>query len=1036
MTQPKRCPTCLNILPLARRKCPYCHREVPVDNDRQSLDVMFLQEKLAGKFEIISELHHRGSSTVYLAHDLILDRKVALKTLKFQSDTPAEIIDRWNQNLRRCLRVENPHIARIYAFGSAGALHYIVLEFIAENTLEDILAEAGDVQPLWKCLRIGRDISNGLYDAHQIGVVHHRLTPSNIVVSRDGYSRILDLGAAQGTIDALAQKPWSFAMDSSRYFSPEQIEFGISEPLSDQYRIGVILYELLTGQPAYEDTGEAGAFARLETDPKPVTEFNPDIPEELNAIVMKAISRNPEHRFTDCHDLALNLESLDPDIWLPDLEKSYQAPTDEAKVALLLAEIKRDEKNREYYHAMALCDQALALAPYNSEVTTTMLRIQQLHEQEQKLLSLIHKALIAFYSNNLSESLKILKQGMNIDKNNAELLRLTHEIMQEQERHRLISALIDAAKIDLAKQALSSAMSQVVRILDIDPGNETAIKLKQRIEFGMEDRATLGMLVSRAEAAFNSDRLDEAEDIIIKIRKMDPENFHARKLNERIERLKKHRLLMNLWETLDLEVKKENYRDAISILKHIAQVDPSLKSEIRARLIRMREKITETNEELIQGETRPLRAVKESDLAQTPEEDDGIAKTVDAAEEILEKTPAGLPAATREKLEKTVNGSTVLGQPETPHTSSDQQPDDTPADEPLDTPAAAAEPETDIPEAMAAPVESAENGSGKDNVEKASGSEDALSIEPEAVPFEREDEQRDAFRLTLSGRQLIAIGGCILGIVGLLIILLVMHNCGSSIARPEAAQPVVVPSITATPDAVPTPTVIPSPKVTATAVATGTPEPIATPTVPDSGSASQIERLISNARRNEQGGNYEMALAFYREILRIDRAHPDALRGLENCRQRIEASKRTTRQSETPPTGITKTTKPTQPLPTSTAPSEPPTEKPEDIAEVIQVDVKSIQCKPAIPQRGRELDILIRFSPEIETKITHLWLNYKRSDDVGYSQIFAVRNDSGFMVTIPPRDVKGTAVIYFLNGLQSDGVEFYYGSPTRPKLLP
>ncbi|MBN1295146.1 protein kinase, partial [bacterium] len=588
MNQPKRCPTCMNVLPLARRRCPYCHREVPVVSDRQSRDIMILQTQLNGRFDIVSEVHRRGSSTVYLAHDLILDRKIALKTLKFNLDTSPAVIDRWNQNLRRCLRVDEPHLARMYTFGSSGSQQYIILEFIADGTVEDLIREETNGIPLWKALRIGRDIALGLHAAHNMGIVHHRLTPSNVAVSREGYCRVMDLGAAQGTIDALAQKPWSVAMDSAMYFSPEQIEFGISEPASDQYRIGALLYRILAHRPAFEDTGETGAVARLEQDPPPIRTFNPDIPEELDEIVMKALARMPEHRHVDCKELAMQLESLDPDYWLPDIEPAFRSSTAEATVALLLAETKRNEENREYYRAVSLCEQALALAPYHSEVTTIMLRVQQLHERELELQSIINKALIAFYANNLSDALNILQTGRQIDKDNAELFRLTHEVMQEQERHRLINTLIDAAKIDLAKQAFSSAMSHVVRILDIDPGNETALKLKQRIEFGMEDRASLGMLVARAESAFSGNRIPEAEEIVAKIRQMDPNNFHVRKLADRIERTKNNQLLKMLWATLDTDMQKEHYREAIAILKRIAEVDPSLKSEIRARLMQLR----------------------------------------------------------------------------------------------------------------------------------------------------------------------------------------------------------------------------------------------------------------------------------------------------------------------------------------------------------------------------------------------------------------------------------------------------------------
>ncbi len=620
-SQPRRCPTCLNIMPLARRRCPYCFHENPLNEDTRSLEVLLLQEKLAGKFEIISEIHRRGNSTLFLAQDLILDRKIALKTIKFDENAQNSLIDRWNQNLKRCLRLDEPHLARIYTYGSTGLLYYIILEFIDHETLENALSGHPSGLPIWKCLRVGRDIAQGLHAAHNMGIIHHRLTPSNVAVSRDGFSRVLDLGAAQGTIDALEQRPWSPIMDSSRYFAPEQIESGISDAQSDQYRLAAVIYQALTGRPAFENTGEEGAFARLHQDPRPLLELNPLVPQELNDIILKAMSRNPDDRFPDCHEFAIQLESLEPDYWLPDIETVYRASTPEATVALLLSEVHRNEQNREYYRGLVLCEQALTLAPYNTEVTNTMVRIQKLHEKEQHLRSLVNKALVAFYSDSLNDALATLQNGRQIDKDNPEILRLTHEVMQEQERKRLISVLLDAAKIDLAKQAFSSAMSNVIRVLDIDSRNETAVKLKQRIEIGMEERAAQGSLLTSALSAYEAQNLEEAEEILSKILSSDADNVRAKQLRASINHQKKHYLLMNLWENLDREFRCGQYRKAIEVLKQIAQVEPALKQDIRDRLVRIREKMNEQNGVFDTGDTQPLRAVRASDLSNslTPE---------------------------------------------------------------------------------------------------------------------------------------------------------------------------------------------------------------------------------------------------------------------------------------------------------------------------------------------------------------------------------------------------------------------------------
>jgi len=917
MSQPKRCPTCLNVLPLARRKCPYCNRIVPVEDQTLSPEIAFLQEKLAGKFEIISEIHCKGKSVLYLAQDLILERKVALKTIKLSNESADSTIDIWNQNLNRCLRLDDPHLARIYTYGRAGSLNYIILEFIADNTLEELLSEITSPLPLWKCLRIGRDIAQGLHTAHNIGVAHHRLTPSNISVSSDGFCRILDLGAAQGTIDALNKQPWSSSMESSQFFAPEQIESGISEPLSDQYRIGAILYRILANRPAYIDSGDTGAICILQENPRSIREYNPDVPVELENIILKAMSRDPNQRFPDCHQLALELEGLDPDYWLAEIDPSFRAATSEATVALLLEEIHRNEKDQNYFHAVALSQQALALAPYNTEVTGTLLRVRHLHEKKQELDSLVNKALISFYADNLADALKTLNTGRKIDKNNSELLRLTHEVMREQERHRLITALVDAAKIALAKRALSSAMSNVIRILDIDPGNKTAIKIKQKIEFGMEDRATLGVLVARAESAYKSDDLEKSISIIDKINDLDPNNFHAKKLLQKISVKKNHLHLVNLWNTLDVAFNDGDYKQAISILKDISKFAPSLKSEIRSKLLCIRERLAEQELEESQGETRPLRAVKPSDLSSN--------KPVETVDPI-----------------------------EPPEDSSEQ------ADE-----------------------------------------------EKELVTPRRQGFQIS--RYWVAG----AISMCIF------FIFWGIHTGSSdrykstSDTKNKIAALTAQPTQTVTPEIIPADTAIPEPSPSPTPTATM--KPISIPTIPDN--SNKILSLLKTALKNENNGNYKMAEICYRQILTYDRSHQQALKGLRDCQSREKKP------------AVRKKKKNLRHNPDNTRRKS----KPEVNTGFI---IQSVRCIPETPVRNKSLRLTIELNSESSPNIAKLWVNYKNPDDMGFSQLFATRNGKKFEVLIPKNTVSGVTIQYFLNAVDSNNLEYFFGSPDKPKTLP
>ncbi|MBN1878942.1 protein kinase [bacterium] len=1010
-SQPRRCPTCLNIMPLARRRCPHCFHEIPINEDTRSLEVLFLQEKLGGKFEVLSELHRHGNSTLFLAQDLLLDRKIALKSLKFHDDAPASLIERWHQNLKRCLRLDEPHLARIYTYGAIGMLYYIILEFIDCDTLENVIATQPSGLPIWKCLRIGRDIAQGLHAAHNMGITHHRLTPSNVSVSRDGFSRVLDLGAAQGTVDALAQRPWSAIMDSSLYFAPEQIESGISEPQSDQYRLAAVLYHALTGRPAFEDTGEEGAFARLQQDPRPITDINPLIPQELNAIILKAMSRHPDDRFSDCHEFALQLESLEPDYWLPNIETIYRAPTPEATVALLLADVLRNEKNRDYYRALVLCEQALALAPYNTEVTNTLVRIQKLHDKEQNLRSLVNKALVAFYSDSLNEALSILQTGRQMDKDNPEVMRLTHEVMQEQERKRLVNVLLDAAKIDLAKQAFSSAMSNIVRILDIDSRNETALKLKQRIEVGMEDRATIGSLLNRALSAYEGDNLDEADEILNKLLSIDQDNFSAKNLKTKISQQKKHHLLMSLWENLDREFRCGQYRKAIEILKQIADIEPTLKQDIRDRLVRIRQKIAEQNEVIDIGDTQPLKAVKSSDLSKStsigdqPEIVNEIqvsASTEDNKVSSLDKTPVIVPGMS---ISDTSSEVPRLDLDSELHRTIENQQH---ADEVAARPSIITQVDSDEIEKDDEPVGEVEE-----------------SVCSEVIKTSR-------------SRMLVRILGpwfLVIIVLFLLIARVVLRRSPGTIDESALVQSHLEYSDPQTSTEKPaTSTISPTVERPINTIPPDTRQNSPIPTVtpfykqPTAVRTDLVLSILASARNNERLGNYDTAATLYQAVLRRDPYSNEAKDGLERCQDR--AKKRSVEHPHKPTPRPSATEVPVQP-------TFEPTKEPESLPVNNQQRLENVVCSPSIPVKGKSLSVLIQFRDVPGAKVSKLWLNYKKqADSLGYSQLIAQRKGEIFEVLIPGKEIRGTILLYYLNGFDENGVEFFIGSPNEPKILP
>ncbi|MBN1355878.1 protein kinase [bacterium] len=615
---PRRCPNCHQGIPLARRRCPYCRTLLPVGEETRSLEVVFLQDKLSGRFEIISELRSRGIGKVFLAHDLILEHQIIIKSLHLGDISGQAFFPKWEQNARRAIRLDHPNVARNYICGRAGPLFYFISEYIGDRMLSEYL-EGSRPLPIWKCLRIGRDLARGIHAGYKMGIAHHRLKPANIAVSMDGFTRILDYGSAQGTLDALSSKPWSAAAESSAYFAPEQIETGLSDHLSDQYRIGLIMYQMLTGHHPFPGMGEGGAFLRLGTNPAPVRNLNSSLPVQLELIVNQTLAADPNMRYENGQELAAALESLEPELWTPVAEPLESGEDPEKVTSDLIARARRALANRELHPAVFLCEQALVHAPYNQQVTDLLVDLRGKLDRENEVRSLINNGLSAFYEQRLDTALSVLTRARQIDKDNPEITRLTHEVLQEQERIRLTQVLLQATRIDLSQNALAQAMAKIVRIQDIDPGNQAALELKAEIESAMEDKATLGIMLSRTEESLRTGELEVAENYISKILRIDPSNSEALILAARISEEQRRNTINRLKNKLESVLRNGSSEEVIRILAQIADMDPALADELHDKIERIKTVIAGSVKQQPPADPHPTEPTQPAIPAAPPE---------------------------------------------------------------------------------------------------------------------------------------------------------------------------------------------------------------------------------------------------------------------------------------------------------------------------------------------------------------------------------------------------------------------------------
>ncbi len=273
-----------------------------------------------GPYEIVATLGAGGMGEVYRARDSRLGREVAVKVLPGDLSADQDRVRRFEQEARSASALDHPNIITIYDIGSADSTLYIAMQYVEGKTLRELLS-SGPL-PTKKVLEISVQIAEGLAKAHAAGIIHRDLKPENVMVSKDGFVKILDFGLAKLTApqsaEQLSEIPTAMAdtrpglvMGTVGYMSPEQASGKALDFRSDQFSFGSILYELSTGKRAFQRSTTAETLtAIIREEPEPVGTVNPRAPAPLRWIVERCLAKDPDERFGTTRDLARDIASI------------------------------------------------------------------------------------------------------------------------------------------------------------------------------------------------------------------------------------------------------------------------------------------------------------------------------------------------------------------------------------------------------------------------------------------------------------------------------------------------------------------------------------------------------------------------------------------------------------------------------------------------------------------------------------------------------------------------------------------------------
>lgn len=275
----------------------------------------YIGKRLDGRYEIHELLGVGGMAYVYKAYDNIEKRWVAIKILKEELAGNSDFLRRFRNESKAIAVLSHPNIVKVYDVSFGDRIQYIVMEYIDGITLKQYIEQQGEIK--WReALYFTVQILRALQHAHEKGIIHRDIKPQNIMLLEDGTIKVTDFGIARFS-QAETQTMTDKAIGSVHYIAPEQARGGYINDKADIYSVGVMLYEMLTGQlPFVADNAVSVAIMQMQAEPTPPSRINPSIPKGLEEITMHAMEKNPAQRFPSAADMLEDVERFrrDPEI--------------------------------------------------------------------------------------------------------------------------------------------------------------------------------------------------------------------------------------------------------------------------------------------------------------------------------------------------------------------------------------------------------------------------------------------------------------------------------------------------------------------------------------------------------------------------------------------------------------------------------------------------------------------------------------------------------------------------------------------------
>ncbi len=314
-----KCPSCQAENPETKQFCADCGTSLtPAKEARPELTEtlqtpvreLTTGSTLASRYQIIEELGHGGMGKVYKVFDTEIQAKMALKLIKPEVSADKTTIERFRNELKIARDISHKNICRMYDLGKEAGNYFITMEYVSGEDLKSFIRRSRQLV-VGTAIFIAKQVCEGLAEAHRLGVVHRDLKPGNIMIDKEGNAKIMDFGIAR-SISAKGITGAGVMIGTPEYMSPEQVEGKEVDQRSDIYSLGIILYEMMTGQVPFEgDTPFTIGVKQKSEIPKDPRELNAQIPQDLSRLILRCLEKDKEKRYQSADELRTDLERIE-----------------------------------------------------------------------------------------------------------------------------------------------------------------------------------------------------------------------------------------------------------------------------------------------------------------------------------------------------------------------------------------------------------------------------------------------------------------------------------------------------------------------------------------------------------------------------------------------------------------------------------------------------------------------------------------------------------------------------------------------------